>query len=69
MSAETNKARKFESVIISAVYVRETKDSLLLECEGGLEWFTKSQVKFNAEANELDCPVWLLKKKWPNENW
>lgn len=63
------KTKTKKTVIIKAEYIRETKDSLFLDCEGDLEWFPKSNVTFDAEKNELECPIWILKSKFPNENY
>jgi len=52
-------------IIIQAEFMRETKDSYLLDCEGDVEWFPKSQVNFDKEKNELEAPKWLLQKKFP----
>ena len=53
-------------LIIKAVFIRETKDSLLLDCEGDVEWFPKSEVNFDADKQELEAPKWLLEKKFPD---
>lgn len=58
-----------DPIIIEADFIRETKDSLFLDCEGDLEWFPKSQVNFDAEKKELECPRWILNKKFPNEKY
>ena len=60
---------KFESFIITAELVKETASAWLLDCEGDHNWFPKSQVKFDAGKKELDCPKWLLKEKFPKEDW
>lgn len=52
-------------ITIQAEFVRETKDSFYLDCEGDLEWFPKKQVEFDREKEELSCPKWLLEKKFP----
>ena len=56
-------------ITIQAEFVRETNNSYLLDCEGDLEWFPKSEVKFSAEKQELNCPKWILQKKFPNEEY
>jgi len=56
-----------DSVIIEADFIRETKDSFYLDCEGDPVWFPKKEVNFFPERKELECPKWLLKKKFPNE--
>lgn len=61
--AENNEIKN--PIIIKAEYIRETKDSLYLDCEGDLEWFPKSQVNFNQEKQELEAPKWLLEQKFP----
>lgn len=58
-----------DGIIIKAEYIRETKDSWFLDCEGDLEWFQKSKVNFNREEQSLEVPKWILKQKFPNENW
>ena len=58
-----------DGIIIKAEYIRETKDSWFLDCEGDLEWFPKSKVNFNREEQSLEVPKWILKQKFPNENW
>lgn len=56
-------------IIIQAEFIRETKDSILFDCEGDPEWFPKKEIEFDAEKQELTAPKWLLKKKFPNENY
>ncbi|WP_456867565.1 hypothetical protein [Galbibacter sp. BG1] len=56
------------SVIIAASFIRESTNSLYLDCEGDPKWFPKSQVNFNQEKEELEAPKWLLKKTFPGEN-
>ena len=53
-------------IIIKAVFIRDTKESWLLDCEGDIEWFPKSEVNFDADKQELDAPKWLLEKKFPD---
>lgn len=53
-------------IIIEADFIRESRDSLYLDCEGDLEWFPKSQVNFDVKKKELEAPKWLLEKKFPN---
>lgn len=70
MAQENNKPEKKDikdGFIIKADFIRETKDSLFLDCEGDLEWFPKSEVNFDREKQELECPRWLLQKKFPDE--
>lgn len=55
-------------IIIQAEFIRETKDSYYLDCEGDPVWFPKSQVNFDKDKQELECPKWLLKEKFPKEN-
>lgn len=54
---------------IEAKLIRETESALLLDCEGDQNWFPKSQVKFDKEQNSLQAPDWLLKEKFPLEDW
>jgi hypothetical protein len=61
--------KKIDNCIIKAILVKETELALLLDCEGDIEWFSKSLVTFNKDKNELDCPRWLLKQKFPKEDW
>lgn len=56
-----------KSCIIKAEYIRETKDSWLLDCEGDVEWFPKSEVYFDKDKQELELPKWLYQEKFPNE--
>lgn len=58
-----------DAIIIQAEFIRETKDSFYLDCEGDPEWFPKSEVNFDQEKQELECPKWILKKKFPNEKY
>jgi hypothetical protein len=53
-------------IIIKAVFIRDTKESWLLDCEGDIEWFPKSEVNFDADKQELEAPKWLLEKKFPD---
>lgn len=52
-------------IIIKAEFVRESRNSYYLNCEGDLEWFPKSQVNFDSKKQELEAPKWLLEKKFP----
>lgn len=54
--------------IIKATKIRESSKSILFDCEGEHEWFPKSEVTFDEQKEELDAPNWLLRKKFPNEN-
>lgn len=56
-----------DGIIIQAKFIRETKDSYYLDCEGDLVWFPKSQVNFNQEKESVEVPRWLIKKTFPNE--
>lgn len=53
-------------IIIKAEFIREKKESWLLDCEGDVEWFPKSKVNFDADKQELEAPKWLLEKKFPD---
>lgn len=53
-------------IIIKALFIRDTKESWLLACEGDVEWFPKSEVNFDADKQELEAPKWLLEKKFPD---
>lgn len=55
-------------IIIEAEFIRETKDSLYLDCEGDPVWFPKSKVIFDPDKNQVEVPQWLMKEKFPNEN-
>ncbi len=57
-----------DGIVIEADFIRETKDSWYLDCEGDPTWFPKKSVNFNQEKKELECPSLLLKEKFPNEN-
>jgi hypothetical protein len=59
--------KKNDLIIIEAEFIRETKNSMLMDCEGHPEWFPKSEVTFDAEKKELSLPKWLAKKTFPNE--
>lgn len=52
-------------IIIQAEFIRETKNSFLLDCEGDVVWFPKSQVNFDKEGESLEAPKWLLEEKFP----
>lgn len=60
---------KHDMITIEAEYIRETPKSFYLDCEGDLEWFPKKSVEFDKEKNELKCPRWLLKEKFPGEKY
>jgi hypothetical protein len=55
-------------VTIEATLIRETKDSYYLDCEGDPTWFPKSKVIFDSDKSEVEVPSWLMKEKFPNEN-
>jgi hypothetical protein len=52
---------------IEAVYISETQNAWKVNCEGDIEWFPKSQVNYDKEAEEMEAPIWLLKTKFPDE--
>lgn len=54
-----------DPIIIDAFFIRESRNSIFLNCEGDLEWFPKSQVNFDAKTNKLEAPKWLLEQKFP----
>ena len=56
-----------EEVIITASLINSTPKAWQLNCEGDIEWFPKSQCSFDKEKEELTAPVWLLKEKFPDE--
>lgn len=56
-----------KKIIIQAILIDETAHAYRLDCEGDIAWLPKSQVNFDAEKEELEAPVWLLKEKFPNE--
>lgn len=58
-----------DGIIVEASLIRETKNSWLLDCEGDVEWFPKSNCNFDEEKEELEAPKWLLKQKFPNEDY
>lgn len=54
-----------DAIIIKATFIRETKNSFYLDCEGDPVWFPKSQVNFDQKKEELEIPKWLAKEKFP----
>lgn len=67
MKRKENPVKEIKNgIIIKAEYIQETKESWLLNCEGDIEWFPKSEVNFDADKQELDAPKWLLEKKFPD---
>ncbi len=60
--------REENTTIIEAKYIRESTKSIYLDCEGDLVWFPKSQIKFDKEKEEAEVPNWLLREKFPDEN-
>ena len=57
-----------DGITIEADFIRETKDSYYLDCEGDPTWFPKSQVIFDPDKKQVEVPKWLMKEKFPNEN-
>jgi len=57
-----------DGITIEADLIRETKDSFYLDCEGDPVWFPKSQVIFDPDKKQVEVPRWLMKEKFPNEN-
>ncbi|WP_300440636.1 hypothetical protein [Christiangramia sp.] len=55
-------------ITIQAKLIKEYASSYYLDCEGDKVWFPRSQVEFNKEKEELTAPEWLLRQKFPNEN-
>lgn len=55
-------------IIIHAELIAETSAAWFLNCEGDENWFPKSQCEFDKEKDELEAPLWLLKEKFPGEN-
>lgn len=58
-----------KTFIIEAKLIHETTLAWLLDCEGDQAWFSKSQVRFDKDKEELEAPSWILKEKFPNEDW
>lgn len=58
-----------DGIIIEAKYIKQSENAWLLNCEGDIHWFPKSHCNFNAEKEELEVPKWLLKQKFPNEQY
>jgi len=56
------------SNIIEAKWIGETENAWYLDCEGDKHWFPKTQCNFNKQDEELEAPIWLLKSKFPGEN-
>ena len=53
-------------VKIKAVLMRENKTSWLLDCEGDMEWFLKSECNFNQESGEIEAPKQVMERKFPD---
>lgn len=58
-----------DMIQIDAKKIRESAKGILLDCDGDVEWFAKSQVKFDKETNKLLCPRWILEEKFPGEEY
>lgn len=56
------------SVVIEAEFIHENEKSYLMDCEGDERWFPKKEVNVFRDRNELEIPVWLAKRYFPNEN-
>jgi len=56
-------------ITIEAKFIAQTDFAWKLDCEGDIEWFPKSSCKFNKEKEELMAPKWLLKQKFPGEDY
>lgn len=57
-----------DGITIEAELIRETKDSYYLDCEGDPTWFPKSKVIFDPDKKQVEVPRWLMKERFPNEN-
>lgn len=60
-------AKNDEIYTIDAVYIRESTNSVLFNCEGDLIWLPKKHITYNKEKSEVRAPLWLLKSKFPEE--
>lgn len=56
------------SNIIQASLIKELDKAWLLDCEGDKIWFPKSKCNFDQVKQELEAPIWLLREKFPTEN-
>ena len=56
-------------IIVEAKLLSETKQAWFLDLEGDKEWFPKQYCTFDEEKEELTAPSWILKTKFPNENY
>lgn len=56
-------------IIIQAKFIRGNDKAWLLDCEGDVSWFPKSQCNFNLDKEELEAPKWLLQQKFPREQY
>ncbi len=54
-------------ITLKKEFIRESTKSVCFSFWGELTWFDKKEVEFNAEKNELKCPLNILKNKFPNE--
>lgn len=58
-----------DPITVEAVFVKETEDAILLDCEGDVEWFPKKFINFDQENDSLEVERWLLQSKFPGENY
>ncbi len=54
-------------VTIEAILIKKLDKATLFDCEGDKVWFGNQLYEYNQELKELTIPLWLAKKKFPNE--
>lgn len=62
------KNNKKRIITLNKDFIRESSKSVCFGFSGEPTWFDKKDVEFDAENNELKCPLNILKKKFPGEN-
>lgn len=61
------KIDKKRIITLNKDFIRESTKSVCFSFWGEPTWFDKKDVEFDAEKNELKCPLNILKKKFPDE--
>ena len=57
-----------DGITIEATLIKQSRDAWFLDCEGDKHWFPKQYCTFSEKDNELVAPPWILKARFPNED-
>ena len=58
-----------DGITIAAKLITQSNKAWFLNCEGDREWFPKAYCIFDEGKEELTAPRWILKSKFPDEDY